>query len=68
MSEAPPPPPPEPSALAGLFRAFKIFLVPFLLSWVLAYAGANRNLEWMYFTGLGGVGVAMLGLMIWLIH
>jgi hypothetical protein len=61
------PPPHEPSPLAGLLRAFKIFLVPFLLSWALAYIGANRELEWLYFAGLGGVGVALLGLLVWLI-
>ena len=70
MSEAPPPPPPppQPSPHPGPGRAVKIILVPFLLSWVLAYAGANRNLEWLYFTGLGGVGVSMLYLMVWLIR
>jgi hypothetical protein len=69
-SQEPPPPPtePEPSPLAGLIRAFKIFLVPFLLSWALAYIGANLELEWLYFTGLGGVGVSMLGLLVWLIQ
>ena len=67
-SSSPPPGPPEPSPLAGLMRAFKIFLVPFLLSWALAYIGSNRDLEWLYFTGLGGVGVSMLGLMVWLIN
>jgi hypothetical protein len=70
-SSAPPPPsapPPEPSPLEGMLRAFKIFLVPFLFSWALAYIGSNRNLEWVYFTGLGGVGVSMLGLMVWLIR
>ncbi|HMI90631.1 MAG TPA: hypothetical protein VK509_04670 [Polyangiales bacterium] len=62
------PPPSEPSPLEGLLRAFKIFLIPFLFSWVLAYIGSNRELEWIYFTGLTGVGVSMLGLMVWLIH
>jgi hypothetical protein len=63
-----PPTPPEPSPLEGLLRAFKIFMIPFLVSWVLAYIGSNRNLEWVYFTGLGGVGISMLGLMVWLIR
>jgi hypothetical protein len=67
-SSPPPPAPPEPPPLEGLLRAFKFFLFPFLFSWVLAYVGSNRNLEWVYFTGLAGVGVSMLGLMVWLIR
>jgi hypothetical protein len=60
-------PAPEEAPFAGLLRAFKRFLIPFLLSWVLAYVGSNLQLEWLYFTGLTGVGVSMLGLMVWLI-
>jgi hypothetical protein len=79
MSEPPPPEPPPPQApkppeaaaeehpLAGLLRAFKRFLIPFLLSWVLAYVGSNLQLDWLYFAGLGGVGVSMLVFLVWLI-
>ena len=55
------------ASLRGLARAFKLFLYPFLGSWALAYIGSNRGLEWLYFTGLGGVTLSMLALMIWLI-
>jgi hypothetical protein len=64
-------PPTAPAAeehpLAGLARAFKRFLIPFLASWVLAYVGSNLQLEWVYFTGLGGVTVSMLVFLVWLI-
>lgn len=59
---------PEASPFAGLFRAFKMFLVPFLFSWALAYVGSARDVEWIYFAGLGGVTVSMLALLVWLIH
>ena len=55
------------ASLRGLARAFKLFLFPFLFSWALAYVGSARGLEWLYFAGLGGVTLSMLGLMIWLI-
>ena len=58
----------EDSPLRGMFRVFRIFLVPFILSWALAWTGSESELEWMYYTGLGGVGVSMLYLMLWLIR
>lgn len=61
------PPSTEEHPLASLGRAFKRFLIPFLLSWVLAYVGANLQLDWLYFAGLVGVGVSMLVLLVWLI-
>ena len=61
-------PDPADAPFAGLIRAFKRFLVPFLFSWALAYIGSNRDLEWIYFAGLGGVFASMLGLLVWLIH
>jgi hypothetical protein len=63
-----PPPVEDDSPLHGLFRAFRIFLVPFILSWALAYLGSERQLEWVYYTGLGGVTVSLLVLLVWLIH
>ena len=61
------PPTPEEHPLAGMARAFKRFLVPFLLSFVLAYVGGNLQLEWMYFAGLTGVGLSMIVFLVWLI-
>ena len=55
------------AALRGAARAFRLFLFPFLFSWALAYVGSVSGLEWLYFTGLGGVTLSMLVLMIWLI-
>ncbi len=54
-------------ALRKLARAFKLFLFPFLFSWALAYVGSARGLEWLYFTGLGGVTLSMVVLLVWLI-
>jgi hypothetical protein len=66
---APPPSLLEPdSPLHGMIRAFKIFLVPFIISWALAWIGSESQLDWMYYTGLGGVGASMLFLMVWLIR
>jgi hypothetical protein len=50
-----------------LGRALKVFLWPFLFSWIVAYAGSARNLDWLHFAGLGGVGLCMLALLVWLI-
>jgi len=49
-------------------RAARAFLFPFLFSFALAYIGSVRAIDWMHFVGLGGVGLSMIGLMIWLIH
>jgi hypothetical protein len=51
-----------------LFRVLRVFLVPFLLSWMLTYIGGVRENEWIYYTGLCGVGVSVIGLLIWLLH
>ena len=51
-----------------LFRVTRTFLVPFLLSWALAYIGGERGMEWLYYAGLGGVGVSVIGLLLWLLH
>lgn len=61
----------EPSSDATiqmLFRVTRIFLVPFLLSWMLAYVGGEREIDWLYYTGLCGVGVSVTGLLLWLLH
>lgn len=61
------PAPSDDAPLHGLFRALKIFLVPFLLSWAFAYVGSARGTEWLYYAGLGGVTLSLVVLMIWLI-
>jgi hypothetical protein len=61
------PAPNDDALLHGLFRALRIFLVPFLLSWAFAYVGSARGAEWLYFAGLGGVTLSLVALMIWLI-
>jgi hypothetical protein len=61
------PAPSDEAPLHGLFRALRIFLVPFLLSWAFAYVGSARGAEWLYFAGLGGVTLSLVVLMIWLI-
>jgi hypothetical protein len=68
--DAEPKPPAQESpeaSLRGLANAFKRFLVAFLFSWGVAYVGSARGIEWLYFTGLGGVTVSMLALLVWLI-
>jgi hypothetical protein len=62
------PPQPEDDPLRTALRVDKLFMIPFLLSWALALIGSNRDIEWLYYLGLGGVGVTTTGLMIWLIH
>lgn len=51
-----------------LFRVTRTFLVPFLLSWAVAYVGGQRGIDWLYYVGLGGVGVSVIGLLLWLLH
>jgi hypothetical protein len=51
-----------------LFRVTRTFMVPFLLSWAMAYVGGQRGVEWLYYVGLGGVGVSVIGLLLWLLH
>jgi hypothetical protein len=51
-----------------LFRVTRTFMVPFLLSWAVAWIGGQRGLDWLYYTGLGGVGVSVIGLLLWLLH
>jgi hypothetical protein len=72
-----PPDPPEPRppadggdqfTIEGLFRVARAFLVPFLLSWMIAYLGGEWGHEWLYYTGLVGVGISIIGLMVWLLH
>jgi hypothetical protein len=62
----PPPPAPEPSPLEPALRAAKVFLWPFMLSMAMAFIGARRDIDWLYYAGLGGVGLSMIGLFIWL--
>jgi len=52
----------------GLFRVARAFLVPFLLSWTVAYVAGEWRIEWLYYAGLGGVGISIIGLMVWLLH
>jgi hypothetical protein len=59
--------PAEDAPLFTLFRAFRRFLVPFLLSWALAYVGSARGVEWLYYAGLGGVTLSLVVLLVWLI-
>jgi hypothetical protein len=67
--ESPPPRDPrDQDPIGSAARALRLFLPAFLLSFVIAYIGSVRAIDWLHFVGLGGVGVAMLGLMIWLIH
>jgi hypothetical protein len=54
--------------VAGLFRVARAFLVPFLLSWTVAYVAGEWEIEWLYYAGLGGVGLSIIGLMVWLLH
>lgn len=59
--------PPDDSSLPGMFRALKVFLVPFMLSWAFAYVGSAQGTEWLYYAGLGGVTLSLVVLMIWLV-
>lgn len=60
-------PPKKDDTVAMLLRVAQRFMVPFVLSFVLAFIGSQLNLMWLYFAGLIGVGLAMLGLLVWLI-
>jgi hypothetical protein len=51
-----------------LLRVAARFMIPFLFSWAVAFVGSQSGREWLYFVGLGGVTLSMLGLMIWLIR
>ncbi|MDH5671251.1 MAG: hypothetical protein OEZ06_03825 [Myxococcales bacterium] len=51
-----------------LLRVARIFLLPFMFSWALAYVGSARGSDLVHFIGLGGVGLSMLALLLWLIH
>lgn len=67
----PTPPPPDNSSqfsVEGLLRVTRAFLVPFLLSWALCYVGGEWRNDWMYYTGLAGVGLSIVGLLLWLLH
>jgi hypothetical protein len=71
--QAPPPPehpsrPPEASPLEPALRAAKTFLWPFMLSMAMAFVGARRDIDWLYYAGLGGVAVSMIGLFLWLVR
>ena len=63
-----PPDEPQSFTVEGLFRVARAFLVPFLLSWTVAYVGGEWGVEWLYYAGLGGVGISIIGLMVWLLH
>jgi len=60
--------PPEEDVMATLFGVVRRFLPPFLLSWALAYAGSRGAGDAVFYVGLGGVGVSILGLLLWLLH
>lgn len=62
----PPPRAPEPSPLEPALRAAKAFLWPFMLSMAMAFIGSRRDIDWLYYAGLGGVGLSMIGLFVWL--
>ena len=53
---------------AMLLRVTKRFMVPFVLSWAIAFLGGRLDLDWLVNVGLVGVGISMLGLLLWLIH
>ncbi|MFI5306095.1 MAG: hypothetical protein ACHQ53_02005 [Polyangiales bacterium] len=61
-------PEPEEDVMATLFRVVRRFLPPFLFSWLLAYAGSQGAGDVVFYAGLGGVGLSILGLLLWLLH
>jgi hypothetical protein len=65
-SESQPPPPPEPSPLEPALRAGKLFLWPFMFSMAMAFIGGRRDIDWLYYAGLAGVGLSMVSLFVWL--
>lgn len=71
MSDQPPEPPQSPppdQQVAALLKVFRRFMFPFLFSWAVAYVGSSRGSDWMHFAGLGGVGLSIIGLLLWLLH
>lgn len=70
QTPGPTPPPDDGSQFTaeGLLRVTRAFLVPFLLSWALSYAGGEWGNEWLYYAGLAGVGLSIIGLLLWLLH
>jgi hypothetical protein len=60
--------PPPDATMEMLFRVVRVFLPPFLFSWMLAYAGSQFSIDWIFYTGMCGVGVAVIGLLLWLLH
>lgn len=63
-----PPRAPEPSPLEPALRAAKAFLWPFMISMAMAFIGGRRELDWLYYLGLGGVALSMIGLFLWLVR
>jgi hypothetical protein len=61
-----PPPAAEPSPLEPALRAGKLFIWPFLFSMAMAFVGSRRDVDWLYYAGLGGVGLSMIALFVWL--
>jgi len=49
-------------------RAAKAFLWPFMISMAMAFIGGRRDIDWLYYAGLGGVGLSMIGLFMWLVR
>ena len=60
--------PPEPSPLEPALRAAKAFLWPFMISMAMAFIGGRREIDWLYYLGLGGVALSMIGLFLWLVR
>jgi hypothetical protein len=59
----------SPDALVRMLgRVVRTFLVPFLSSWFLSYVGGQLGYEWLYYAGLTGVGLSVIGLLLWLLH
>lgn len=47
---------------------FGALTVTFLFGWAASYLGSQRELEWLYFSGLALVALPLLILMAWLGH
>ncbi len=54
--------------IEGLFRAVRIFMVPFLLSWAVAYIASQLSMDWLVYVGMAGVGASVIGLWVWLLN
>jgi len=65
-AEPTPHPPEQESPLAPALRAGKAFITPFMLSMLMALLGSRRDIDWMYYAGLAGVGISMVCLFVWL--